>query len=186
MRQCILSILLLSRLGALYAQEASVEKSINNLQTGLLGLWINHETRIGKELTIRLETGFDVDFVLNGIYDTPGFVATHVITAEPRWYYQLDKRTRLQKSIAGNSGTFLSLKTSFHPGWIVITGKEDLDIRPQISAIPTIGIRRSKTNGFNYEFGFGLGVHHTFYPADVPGESTDPAVNVHVRVGLGL
>ncbi len=42
---------------------------------------------------------------------------TPVITAEPRWYYNLNKRVSKSKNIEGNSGNFISLKTSYHPDW---------------------------------------------------------------------
>jgi hypothetical protein len=54
----------------------------------------------------------------------------------------LSKRNSKSQDITNNSGTFISLKTSYHPDWFVISNYED-DIISDISFIPTWGIRRN-------------------------------------------
>jgi hypothetical protein len=49
---------------------------------------------------------------------------TSVLTADPRWYYNLNKRVSKSKSIDRNSRNFHSLKTSYHPDWFVISNYE--------------------------------------------------------------
>jgi hypothetical protein len=68
---------------------------------------------------------------------------TPVITAEPRWYYNLNKRVNKSKRIDGNNGNFISLKTSYHPDWFVISNYDNINIISDISLVPTWGIRRN-------------------------------------------
>jgi len=168
------------------AQEAQVEKSFFGVQTGP-GIWAHNECRIGKKVSLRSEIGvkgmfwqgFDID---EGTKD--GILFAPVLALEPRYYYNLGKRSAKQKNISKNSGNFISLKTSYQPDWFVISN-EDLDIVSTISIAPTWGIRRNiGTSRFNYEAGFGIGYRYIFYKADgYPENGSDAILNIHLRIG---
>jgi len=73
------------------AQDPATEKSIFSGQVGLFGAWINHEARLSNQFTLKTEVGLDVfarqtndDFSLDAL--------APVLTLEPRWYYNLEKR----------------------------------------------------------------------------------------------
>ena len=55
----------------------------------------------------------------------------------------------------GNQGNFLSIKTSYHPDWFVISNYDNINIISDISIIPTWGIRRNIGKHFNSETGIG-------------------------------
>ena len=144
---------------------ASVEKSIFNVQTGLLGIWVNHELGLSNSISLRTEIGFDVylDESLFFDQDNLTFGLTPVITVEPRWYYNLEKRVEKDKNIAKNSGNFLSLETSYNPNlFTVFNSGEDVEIRDQVRIIPTWGIRRTYWSHFTLEAATGIGLIHVF------------------------
>ena len=130
------------------SQNASVEQSTYGIQTGVLGIWFHNETKLSEQITVRSELGFDSGIFGGSFYDGVDFLMTPVITLEPRWYYNLDKRVSKSRNIAGNSGNFVSLKTSYNPDWFVISNYDNLRVVNQISIIPTWGIRRNIGKSF--------------------------------------
>jgi hypothetical protein len=122
------------------AQEISVEKSLFSVQTGLLGIWVQHEARLSNTIALRSEVGFDSGFGVvgsNSYYDSETqtfgskfvFLMAPVLTVEPRFYYNLKNRNAKLKRIDNNSGNFLSIHTSFHPDWFVISNDKDVSVR---------------------------------------------------------
>lgn len=107
---------------------------------------------------------------------------TPVITLEPRLYYNLNKRVKKSRSIDGNSGNFISLKTSYHPDWFIISSSDDVHVISDILIVPTWGIRRNLGKHFSYEAGIGIGYVYYFSNKYVADEG-EVAGNLHLRVG---
>lgn len=162
------------------AQDVSVEKSTFGIQTGLLGLWLHNEAKISSEIALRTELGFDSGLFDVRVYDV--FLMAPVIILEPRWYYNLNKRSLKGKNTAGNSGNFISLKTGFTPDWFVISNYDYVSVPNQLAFIPTWGIRRNIGSHFNYEAGFGLGYKYVFAKGYL-NNGSEAAVNLHLRIG---
>ena len=182
MKKFLLLILLASPAFAM--AQATVEKSIFTIQTGTLGIWLSNESRLSNSIALRTEAGLDAGVFMGGIYDNVGFLLTPVITLEPRWYYNLSKREAKSKNISGNSGNFLSVKTSYNPDWFIISADDNIMVIDQISVIPTWGIRRMAGKHFNYEAGFGIGYRHIFVGnTGYTGDQDEAAVNLHLRIG---
>lgn len=132
--------------GKILAQNtiASVEKNIIGIQIGPLGVWVNDEFRLTNKIALRAEAGLAAGYWAGSQFEGLGFLLTPAIRMEPRWYYNLDRRLRKGKDIKGNRGNFLTLQTSYYPNWFVIAEDSDgLEIKDQISIIPTWGIRRT-------------------------------------------
>ncbi|TXE21335.1 hypothetical protein ES731_00025 [Psychroflexus gondwanensis] len=166
------------------SQTASVEESTSGIQTGFLGIWLHNERRLSNQFVLRGELGFDSSISGGTFYSRSIFLMTPVLTAEPRWYYNLNKRKAKSKSIEGNSGNFLSLKTSYHPDWFVISNEENIQVVSDISFIPTWGIKRNIGTHFTYETGIGFG--YRYYFAKQSGfiaNEGEIAINLHLRVG---
>lgn len=169
------------------AQNASVEESTFGIQTGFLGIWGHNETKLSNSMVLRSELGFDSGIWGGDFYDNSGFLLAPVITLEPRWYYNLKKRKARSKAIHGNSGNFVSLKTSYHPDWFVISNTDNVSIISDISIIPTWGIRRNLGSNFNYEIGIGIGYRHLLAKqAGYLENEGDAAANLHLRIGYRL
>ncbi|WP_303317872.1 hypothetical protein Q4Q34_18340 [Flavivirga abyssicola] len=166
------------------SQNASVEKSTFGIQTGFLGIWTHNETKLSNSIVLRTEIGFDSGIWGGDFYDGTGFLMTPVITFEPRLYYNLNKRVKKSRRIDGNSGNFVSLKTSYHPDWFVISNTENVSIISDISIIPTWGIRRNIGKHFNYEAGIGIGYRYIFAKqAGFLENESEAAANLHLRIG---
>lgn len=166
------------------AQEVSVEKTVFGIQTGFLGVWIHNESKLTNALALRSELGFDSGIWGGAFYDKTGFLMTPVLTVEPKFYYNLKKRDSKSKAITNNSGNFISLKTSYHPNWFVISNYKNVNIISDISIIPTWGIRRNIGIHFNYETGIGLGYRYIFAKdAGYYSNASEGAANLHLRIG---
>ncbi|TXE17906.1 hypothetical protein ES692_08395 [Psychroserpens burtonensis] len=161
-----------------------LEKSIFGIQTGLLGVWVHNESRLSNSIVVRSEFGLDTGILGGDFYGETSVFYGPVITLEPRWYYNLEKRISKSKRIDGNSGNFISIKTSYHPGWFTINTPDNVTIVSDISIVPTWGIRRNIGRHFNYEAGIGVGYIHIFEKEDVIVlNEPDVAVNLHFRIG---
>ena len=163
------------------AQTSSVEKSTCGIQTGILGNWVHDEIKLTNQIALRAEVGMNAGVFGGDFYPKTGFLMTPVITAEPRWYYNLEKRQSKSRNIAGNSGNFLSIQTSFHPDRFVISNYKNLRTYNLITIIPTWGIKRNIGNHFTYETGIGIGYGRQFRKSfgDVEGTTA----NIHLRLG---
>ena len=166
------------------AQNASVEKSTFGIQTGFLGIWAHNESKLSNQIALRSELGLDTGIFGSDVNDINGFLLVPAITLEPRWYYNLNKRQNKSKRIDANSGNFISIKTTYHPDWFVISNEDNINFISDISIIPTWGIRRNISSHFNYEAGFGIGYVHYFEKDNVVLlDESGVTVNLHLRIG---
>ncbi|TYA59065.1 hypothetical protein [Formosa maritima] len=163
-------------------QTASVEKSVYGIQTGFAGIWAHGEFRLSNKFALRTEIGLDLGIWENNYSNEKGLFFIPVITLEPRFYYNLNKRVNKGKRIDGNSGNFIALKTSYNSDLFFIGTSKDINLETDFMIVPTWGIRRNIGNHFNYEAGFGLGYIH--YREEYYNDSnSDVAVNLHARIG---
>ncbi|MDO3695916.1 hypothetical protein QVZ41_13780 [Wenyingzhuangia sp. chi5] len=189
MKKTFLTLIFLGLTFILKAQNSSAENSTSGIQIGTPGIWIHNENKLINSLILRTELGFDIATWGNistwGGKDN-GIIMNFVVTAEPRWYYNLDKRKAKSKRIDGNSGNFLSLKTSFYPNKLVISNIDNTYLKSYIMIFPTWGIKRNIGKYFNYEAGFGVGYRH-YYAKEhelASYQSNNKIVsNVHLRIG---
>ncbi len=171
-----------------FSQTASVEPSVYGVQAGLLGFWAHNETKLSNSIALRTELGLDGGIIGRSFfYDNTQFFFTPVLTLEPRFYYNLNKRVRKSRKISNNSGNFISVKTSYNPDWFIISDFDNRFVVPQVSIIPTWGIRRTIGNHFSYETGIGLG--YVYYFAKSVGfreNEGEAAANLHLRLGYNF
>ncbi|OAZ05069.1 hypothetical protein [Flavobacterium succinicans] len=166
------------------AQNASVEKSTYGIQTGVLGIWVHREVKLANQIALRAELGMNAGIWGGNFYPKTGYLMTPVITLEPRWYYNLEKRQAESKSIAGNSGNYLTIQTSYHPNWITISNYDNVKIVNQLSIIPTWGIKRNIGQHFTYETGIGFGYRYYFAKSEgYTKDESSAGLNLHLRIG---
>lgn len=182
MKKILISFIFCAFTLLLKAQDASVEKSVFGIQTGPFGVWVHNESRLSNKIALRSELGLDANFWAG--YNSTDFLMGLVISLEPRWYYNLNKRKDKSKRIDGNSGNFISLNTSFHPDIDIASSNENINLVSDLTIVPTWGIRRNIGNHFNYEAGFGIGYIHYFADENVTIiDEADVAVDLHLRIG---
>jgi len=184
MRKYIAIIALCTLTIVVKGQEISVEKVINEIQTGFLGIWGHNESKLTNEISLRSEIGFDSEIFGGSFYSKTGIVLVPVITLEPRWYYNLKKRDSKSKNIKNNSGNYIALKTSYYPDWFVISNYDNLSLISQIYIIPRWGIRRTIGNHFNFETGVGLAYRYVFAKsAGYTDNESEILFNINLRIG---
>ncbi len=158
------------------SQNISVEKSIFGIQTGILGLWVHNEYGLTNTIALRSEIGFDGGFRISG--STEIYALTPILKVEPRWYYNLKKRSQKGKNISKNSGNFIAVNFSYLPNWFVISNNNNTYTPDQVSIIPKWAIRRVIGKHFVYETGFGIGFAHEF-----ESNTSGTTVDLHLRIG---
>ncbi|WP_405576684.1 hypothetical protein [Winogradskyella sp. Asnod2-B02-A] len=166
------------------AQDASVEKSTSGVQTGILGIWGHNEYKLSNSTVLRSEIGLDAGAFSDNLEDGSLFILLPVLSLEPRWYYNLNKRVSKSKRIDGNSGNFISIKSAYHPDLVIGHVPDHLNFISDLSIIPTWGIRRNIGNHFNYETAIGIGYIHFFKEENVNLKYTNSvSANIHLRIG---
>ncbi|WP_284651511.1 hypothetical protein [Flavobacterium terrisoli] len=158
--------------------KATVEKSIFGLQTGLLGIWGHNETRLSNQTSLRSELG--LDFGISGDDNSTTTALIPSIRLEPRWYYNLEKRIKKEKSIAKNSGNFLALNIVYNPDWFIISNEDNVKVISTLAFVPKWGIKRTVGNHFTYEAGIGIG---GFLVLNDYETDSNVAVDLHLRIG---
>jgi len=184
MKNLILTLTFLGFTLISQSQNINVEKSIYEIQTGIFGIWFHNETRLSEEIALRSEVGLDSGIFGGSYYDGVGFLMIPVIALEPRWYYNLNRRYSKSRNTSGNSGNFISLKTSYNPNWFIISNYNNLTMVNQISIIPTWGIKRKIGRYFTYETGTGIGYRYSFSNNKTFLKNKGVAsLNLHLRIG---
>lgn len=185
MKHFLFTLLLIFSTFEISAQIASVENSTFGIQTGFLGIWAHNESKLSNSIALRSELGLDAAIFGENFVGSKSFIMVPAITLEPRWYYNLNKRVTKKRRIDGNSGNFVSIKTTYHPDIVIGSLKDNVVFISDISIIPTWGIRRNVGKHFTYETGIGIGYYHLFKKDNVIlfEDENGIAINLHLRLG---
>lgn len=164
--------------------EAGVTKSMFGIQVGTLGTWVYNESRLSNKIALRSELGLQTftstDLSTKKTYN----FLTPEIVLEPRYYYNLEKRSSKGKSIERNSGNYFSLRSSYFPDLFKIGSNGGFKFIPELNIIPTWGMKRNLGTHFNYELGGGLGYRKVFETSRNQNKSNEDAVfYLHARIG---
>ncbi len=155
-------------------QDATVEKSVFNIQTGFVGIWLNNEFRLSDRIALRSEVGLEPSwFVGSGTQWHPN------LRLEPRFYYNLSNRVENGKSVSNNSGNFLAVALNYRPETVVFSNA-NVGAIESFSIVPKWGIRRTFAENFNYEAGAGFGFRHE------PNYGNYAEIDLHLRIGYSF
>ena len=157
--------------------QISIEKNIFGIQTGLFGVWAYNETKLSDKVALRSELGLNLGLFGGSFYPKTGYVFYPTVTLEPRFYYNLGRRAKLNKKTSNNSANFFSLKTSYGSDLFIISNY-DLVVDDHITAIPKYGIRRSFGKSFEFEFSAGIG-----YGYNLESKISDAVLDLGFRIG---
>lgn len=168
------------------------EKSFFGVQVGLVGLWVHHEARLIESIVLRTELGIDmVGFFRDDVFPSnpqntvggPFFAPT--IAIEPRWYYNLERRSKENKSTTKNSASFITLETKYYPDLFLLTGApEGTRFAEQLAICPRWGVKRTVAKSFTYEMGLGYKIYYLLNDQDRSRVNDEEGfINVHLKVG---
>jgi len=164
--------------------DASVEKSVFSVQTGLVGIWANNELRLSNQFALRTEIGLELLSFEYAYTDETKYGAAPSISIEPKWYYNLEKRVRKGRNIAENSGNAFSVRINYlSPNAFLISDIENYKGVDQLNIIPKWSIRRVYGKHFIFETGFGLGPVIPVGKYSKYADSADVYVDLHARIG---
>ena len=164
--------------------DASVEKSVFSVQTGLVGIWANNELRLSNQFALRTEIGLELLSFDYAYTDETKYGAAPSISVEPKWYYNLEKRVRKGRNIAGNSGNAFSVRINYlSPNAFLISEIENYKGVDQLNIIPKWSIRRVYGKHFIFETGFGLGPVIAIGKYAKYVDTGDVYVDLHARIG---
>lgn len=185
----ILGFILISLI-AKAQEKASVEKNLYGVQLGIVSTSFYYETKLNRKITLRTEAGLEFvsstkEFDDPTIKDEKVSQFSPYLTLEPRWYYGLDRRKRLEKNTTNNSSNYISLRTIYEFNNVPLEKNGDFDIVPTLSIIPKFGIRRIFAKHFNYEFSGGVGYQYNVF-SKTKGcdcDHNNKAVDLQIRIG---
>ncbi len=168
-------------------QQASPEKNISGVQTGIFGIWGYNEFRLNNKFVLHSELGFDFNYANGTGYPKPLFIVSPKIRVSPRFYYNFSQRLEKGKNISKNSGNFFSLPVDYIPSPVVYSNYKDVSITPMLLIVPTWGIRRNY-NQWDFEAGIGLGGIYYFVPRNNFGIKPywEKTLNLHLRFGYSF
>lgn len=173
---------------SLQSEIASVEKSLFGIQLGIVTLSAHNEFRLSRQFAFRAEFGVALGVYRRSILDDEEtYLILPVISAEPRWYYNLSKRLSKNKNIARNSGNYISVRAIYYSDLFLISSDSDIKVADQVAIVPKWGMRRVYGKHFTFETGVGLGP--IFYFSDSPTEAkqfSDVFLDLTLRIGYNF
>lgn len=154
----------------------------SSFQIGTLGFWFNYELPLNNSITFRTEIGVYTD-ITKGV----GYFIAPEINLEPRWYYNIKKRSDDDKDISNNSANFFTVVTKYRSKIFEISNLDSDRAENAIAFIPKWGIKRNLSTKFNYEIGLGLGYLSYINRQNVTLSGSDGLfIDVHFRIGYSF
>ncbi len=152
----ILTVLFLCIIFNAQSQESKHVENIFSIKAGAIGAWISYEKAFDAKFTVNSEIGYEGG-MLKGTDDKIDYVFTTILSVEPRYYYNLNKRQAKGKNTNKNSANYLGAELLYVPDIFSATNRNNVYINKALSIIPKYGLRRSITNKLIFEFAFGVG-----------------------------
>lgn len=169
-------------------EKVSVAKSLNSVQAGLFSLSFQNESRLDRKLSLRSEVGLTTGKAIieypNGQSEN-SFLILPYVNMEPRWFYGLDRRSRLGKNTKNNSSNYFSLLTSYYFSQATIVNTKDFEVAPLFQIIPEYGFRRSIGKHFFSEASAGVGFRHNFFDKSYTYtiDENETVIDIQFKIG---
>lgn len=167
MKKIIITLSIILLVNYTKAQEVSVAKKMFGIEVGLIKADLFYEIKLDRKLTLRAEIGTELNSYNYKINDGESITETLIppyLILEPRFYYGLDRRTRLKRNTANNSSNYISLKTGYFDSKNAFyNSNSNINMVPAAILVPSFGFRRSFAKNFSYEFAFGIGLQYNIY-----------------------
>lgn len=153
--------LFLLSIGYGYSQNVSEPTDLKGVKVGFVGVWVHYEKALNDKVTIDSQIGF-VGGVFQGRGDSDlDFAFTSIISLEPRYYYNFERRNGLGKETKNNSANYFSLDASYIPNLFTSSNNSSISVAESFVLGPKYGLRRSISDLLTFEFAFGIGYQWT-------------------------
>ena len=123
------------------------------------------------------------------IKDKTETISLPYITVEPRYYYGLDRRSKLGKNIKNNSANYFSFATTYYATNLAISNSNSSSkVAKSLTFVPDFGIRRSFAKNFNYEFVFGVGYKYNIFDDTIVCncKHNEVALDIEAKIGYNF
>ncbi len=131
-----------------------VDKSINGVQTGALGIWWHNESRLALRWAFRTEIGYEAPYFAN---EYQYLLFLPVASIESRWYYNSKKRQGNSNNTFHNSGNFASMAVRYYPKYLAYSPIGVDNAVGGSFLVLSWGMRRNINYRWNVEFATGMG-----------------------------
>ena len=116
MKEIIFTVLftVLSALAFSQDKETSLEKEIISADIGFLGTWINYERHLRGLFTLKSQLGLEGGFGSSDIIGVNTYFAfIPTIRAEPRYYYNFNRRVMKEKKTLFNAADYFAVTIAY-------------------------------------------------------------------------
>ncbi len=140
-------------------KETSLKKEIGSVDIGFFGTWINYERHLNGLFTLKSQLGLEGGFGSShaiGVNTYVAFIPT--IRAEPRYYYNFNRRVNNEKKTLFNAADYFAVTVAYYPDLFIIANVSDLTFESGVYLIPKWGMQRTIGQRINFQFAFGAGV----------------------------
>ena len=140
-------------------KETTLKKEIISVDIGFLGTWINYERHLKGLFTLKSQLGLEGGFGTSDIIGVNTYFAfIPTIRAEPRYYYNFNRRVIKEKKTLFNSADYFAVTVAYYPDLFIIANVPDLSFESGVYLIPKWGMQRTIGQRINFQFAFGAGV----------------------------
>lgn len=152
----------------------SVEKSLIGVSASPFGgLFFNYEAKLSREWTLLSNVGIYYDYDKGSSPNSKGYSIGPLLGLEPRWYYNLDRRTRLAKNTKFNTGNYWSLDINYYPKVVLATNQSYYGFSNAVYFLPSYGIRRTISKHLYFDGSLFTGYSNVFGYSTRPNSSQE-------------
>lgn len=135
-----------------------LKKDIISADIGLLSFWLKYERHLDGLFTLKSELGLGFGFEKGTNIDGTNYFFTPIVSVEPRYYYNFNRRVERGKKTSYNASNYFAFTASYFFKPYVIINVPYVEYQSRASLIPKWGIKRTIGRRLNFEFAFGVGV----------------------------
>ncbi|MEO6219833.1 MAG: hypothetical protein ABIO81_05355 [Ginsengibacter sp.] len=166
-----------SQISFAQTKQPTIRKNSISADIGFVGSWLNYEKQIKQLLTIKTSIGAEGGFSFGP--STNYFALTPTLRLEPRYYYNFNRRVKLEKKTLYNAANYFAVTFLVIPNLFTISNAAGVEFESGLHVIPKVGIKRTIGQRMNFEFGIGYG---PFF-----GENgIDGAVGADIHIGYNF
>ncbi len=147
--------------------ESVLKKDIISADIGLLSVWLNYERHLSGDFTLKSSLGVGFGLEKGSNIDGTIYSFTPIVRAEPRYYYNFNRRIEKGKKTVYNAANYFALTAQYLFKPFITTNSPYRTYQGEASLVPKWGIKRTIGQRFNFEFAFGVGL--SFSKAETNG-----------------
>ena len=144
-------------------KDASLKRYIVSADIGLFTASLNYERHLGGLFTVKTGFGVGVYFGQDLFSGNNYWEFTPIVIAEPRYYYNFNRRVQRGRKTSYNASNYVALTGSYFSNALVVSDINYHIRQSAFSLIPKWGIKRTVGKRMNFEFAIGSGLTYTLH-----------------------